>query len=88
MCIRDRIISGSTNEQTKKVAWIHIELNSEQEFTEGFKNKKDAVESYKQFDRTVCVSNTVKEQFQKISGIKENVIVKYNTCLLYTSRCV
>lgn len=74
-----KIISGSRNKKTKKVAWIHIELNSEQEFTEGFKNRKDAVESYKQFDRIVCVSNTVKEQFQKISGIKENVIVKYNT---------
>ena len=74
-----KIISGSRNKKTKKVAWIHIELNSEQEFTEGFKNRKDAVESYKQFDRIVCVSNTVKEQFQKISGIEENIIVKYNT---------
>ena len=71
-----KIISGT---ETKKFAWIHIELQTKKAFSEGFFNKKDAIEAYKSFDRIVCVSNTVSDAFKRISGIKENLVVKYNT---------
>lgn len=74
-----KIISGCGNEKSKKIAWIHIELNDQNEFTEGFRNYKDAVRCYQNFDRIVCVSETVKQQFKKISGITDQLEVKYNT---------
>lgn len=74
-----KIISGCPYGETKKAAWIHIEIDTDHGFTEGFLNHADAVDSYSRFDRIVCVSETVKEQFEKISGIYENLTVKYNT---------
>lgn len=74
-----KIISGCSDKKTKKISWIHIEILDDKVFKVGFLNKKQAVESYKSFDKIVCVSETVKECFSNISGITENVIVKYNT---------
>lgn len=74
-----KIISGCGNPNTKKAAWIHIELKTTDALTEGFRNKADAIKSYCAFDRIICVSQTVKECFSKISGITEKIEVKYNT---------
>ena len=74
-----KIISGCPNSNTKKLSWIHIELNTNKAFTEGFFNAKDAVNSYKKFDKIVCVSKTVRQQFSFISRINKNLLVKYNT---------
>lgn len=74
-----KIISGCPSLETKKLAWIHIELNTNRAFTEGFANKDDAVHAYKKFDKIVCVAETVRQQFIAISGIQNNVVVKYNT---------
>ena len=73
-----KIISGCKNKKTKKLAWIHIELNNKKIFKEGFFSFLDAVKSYKKFDKIVCVSQSVKDIFQNISG-NTNTIVKYNT---------
>lgn len=73
-----KIISGSTN-SVKKIAWIHIELLTNKTFTEGYFNKREAVKSYKRFDKIVSVSKSVKEAFENISDIHENIEVKYNT---------
>lgn len=74
-----KIVSGCTNPNTKKTAWIHIELLNDGAFTEGFRNKEDAIVSYNKFDRIVCVSQTVRDCFSKVSGITDKVDVLYNT---------
>ena len=44
-----------------------------------FKNKNDEINTYKKFDKIVCVSNIVKEQFvKKFNFDKNKVIVKHN----------
>lgn len=74
-----KIISGCPYNETKKLAWIHIELDTPKAFSEGFLNKSDAVRCYKRFDKIVCVAQTVKNKFIEVSGIKNNIEVRYNT---------
>ncbi len=76
----NRIISACPYEDTKKVAWIHIELNTDKLFSIGYRNKKDAIKNYQNFDRIICVSETVKDIFEKSAGRKfDNIQVLYNT---------
>lgn len=74
-----RILWGCPYEGTKKVSWIHIELNDENLFSTGFRNFEEAKRSYESYDKIICVSNTVKQIFEDVSGIKENIEVLYNT---------
>lgn len=74
-----RIISGCPYD-SKKVSWIHIEMNDESKFALGFRNSDEAKKCYGKFDEIVCVSNTVKQIFLETSGLNEdNVDVLYNT---------
>lgn len=74
------VIAGCDNDAVKKVAWIHIELNNIKLFKQGFATKNIAVNSYRKFDRIVCVSKTVKEVFLSTSlSTFRSVDVLYNT---------
>lgn len=65
---------------SKKVSWIHIEMNDEEKFTLGFRNNEEARKCYSKFDEIVCVSNTVKQIFLETSNLKDvNIDVLYNT---------
>lgn len=74
-----RIVSGCKNPKTKKISWIHIELNTKRDFSIGFRSYKEAQKCYKAFDEIACVSASVKKSFEDISGICENTKVIYNT---------
>ena len=74
-----RIISGCKYQNTKKISWIHIELNDKKLFSTGFRNFKEAEKAYRSYDKIICVSNTVKKIFTNVSGINENIQVLYNT---------
>lgn len=75
-----RIVSGCPYKDTKKVSWIHTELNSKELFSKGFRNFQEAKECYQKYDKIICVSNTVKETFFYVSRIKkDNINVLYNT---------
>ena len=71
-----RVLSGCTDKDTKKVAWVHIEMSS---IKTSFSDTKEAARVYNSFDKTVFVSNTVKEAFEKAAGQTfNNGIVLYN----------
>lgn len=75
-----RIISGCTDNDTKKVCWIHIQLDDEKRYMQGFRSLKEANDCYNSFDKIICVSNTVKESFIRISDhINVPIEVLYNT---------
>ena len=74
-----RILSGTPYADTKKIAWIHIEQNNKKIFSHSFKDFDEAVYCYKSFNKIVCVSETVREDFIKISGIRNGISVLYNT---------
>lgn len=74
-----RIISGCPF-SSKKICWIHTTMNSNENFSLGFRNMKEARFCYNKFDKIVCVSDDVKKAFlQKLNLKKNNLEVLYNT---------
>lgn len=72
-----RIISGCDNPNTKLIHWIHCTMNNEKDFCIGYRNIKEAINCYEKFDKTICVSNGVRESFAKYLNIN-SVDVLYN----------
>lgn len=74
-----KIIANSSNEKSKKIAWIHVDLLNERKTEKFFKNYYEEKETYNSFDKVVCVSNDVREQFiKKFDYLPDKVIVRYN----------
>lgn len=74
-----RILSGCTAPDTKRVAWIHIELESPGKAAIGFRSPAEAEGAYNRFDRIIAVSNNVRDCFQKNLKIATPISVLYNT---------
>ena len=74
-----RILSGCTNPETKKVAWVHIELNSPVLASMGFRSPAEAEQAYNCFDRIIAVSNNVRSCFRDQLNITTPIDVLYNT---------
>lgn len=73
-----RILAGCLFEDTKKIAWIHIEQKDKKTFSRSFRNYEEAIKIYNQFDRIVCVAETVKKDFESLCSYKGQVDVLYN----------
>jgi glycosyltransferase involved in cell wall biosynthesis len=74
-----RIISGCADPDTKLISWIHVEQHTRETADKAFRNHAEALQCYRRFDHTVCVSEFVKQDFLSLyPGIK-NVSVLYNT---------
>lgn len=74
------IVSGCKDKNTKKVAWIHTDLNEKRRFMSGFGSVRRALSEYQMFDKIVCVSNTVRKNFQLVTnGRIKTIDVVYNT---------
>ena len=73
-----RIISGCQNPATKKITWIHTEIQDQSTAKVGFRTLKDAKKYYEKFDRIVGVSQKVVEGIQKFITTKIPTHVLYN----------
>ena len=74
-----RIISGCPYEETKLITWIHIEQHTEKRAAVGFRTIEEAKNCYQKFHQIICVSESVKNDFQNIFSVKNNICVLYNT---------
>lgn len=74
-----RVISGCRDQSIKKLAWIHIEQHTAERAAASFRNVKEAQRCYQCFDRIICVSQTVKQDFVKALQIPVSYEVLYNT---------
>ena len=74
-----RVISGCKDKSTKLVSWIHVEQHNMEKVAASFRSDKEAVECYQKFHRTICVSETVKQDFTGIVPLNNPVEVLYNT---------
>lgn len=74
-----RIISGCPNKATKLVSWIHVEQHSKELSSKAFRSYEESEQCYKCFQKIVCVSQSVKEDFMKIYPKVMEPIVLYNT---------
>ena len=73
-----RIISGSTNPKSKKIAWVHIDLEQNHWTKIAYHSLTEEQTVYSVFDIVVSVSRSVKEATKRLfSGIKETVVL-YN----------
>ena len=74
-----RILSGCTDPDTKKIAWIHIELGTAKKAAIGFRNPAEAELAYNSFDRIIAVSRNVRECFLEHLKVTTPIDVLYNT---------
>ena len=74
-----RIVSGCTDKNTKLVSWIHIEQQNKEIASKSFKNYDEAFKCYSKFDKIICVSETVRQDFLSLFDLKNHVEVLYNT---------
>lgn len=72
-----KIISASKN-RNKKIAWVHCDLEINNDSNVFFSSELEQLETYKKFDEIYCVSNKSKEAFINRFSIKENVYMLYN----------
>jgi glycosyltransferase involved in cell wall biosynthesis len=76
-CGPTKILGSSTNKRAKKLAWVHCDLELKMSDPQAFAEK--AARWYETYDRVVCVSQNVKESFDRLFGIPEKTLVLYNT---------
>lgn len=73
-----RIVSGCPDEETKLVSWIHVEQHTKESASYAFKSFAEAQKCYENYDKTICVSKYVLNDFTNIFKIN-NAQVLYNT---------
>lgn len=74
-----RIISGCRNPNTKLISWIHVEQHTKKVAAQSFRTYKESLDCYNKFDKVVCVSESVKEDFESLYDLKVKADVLYNT---------
>lgn len=73
-----RIISGCNTSNSKTVSWIHGQQNSKEIAARAFRSYKESLRCYACFDKIVCVSETVREDFSSIYPTIKKPVVCYN----------
>ncbi len=71
-----KIMSASTNRKAKKLAWVHCDLTKKVADPQAFAAK--SAPWYAKYDRIVCVSQSVKKQFDKLFQSRFPSTVLYN----------
>lgn len=74
-----RVVMGCPFTDTKKICWIHVEHHTFDKVSGYFRNDKEALQCYNSFDKIICVSEYVKEDFVSLTNIKVPCEVLYNT---------
>lgn len=74
-----RVISGCGDPNVKIISWIHIEQHTAERAAASFRSVAEAKECYRRFDRIICVSQTVKQDFEQALQIPVPHEVLYNT---------
>lgn len=73
-----RILSGCPYRDTKKLAWLHVEMNEKTLFYP-WGNKEKCISGYEKFDKIIGVSQTVIDSFVENTKEWNNLQVMYNT---------
>lgn len=74
-----RIISGCPNPDTKLVSWVHIEHHTHKRAEISFRSHKEMVRCQLAFQRIICVSEYVKNDFATLYPQLKHLQVLYNT---------
>ena len=71
-----KVMSASTNQKAKKLAWVHCDLLKKIEDLGTFVSKSG--KQYRQYDEVICVAETVRDSFRKLFGDNPPSRVLYN----------
>jgi glycosyltransferase involved in cell wall biosynthesis len=74
-----RIISGCPDADTKLVSWIHVEQHTQAVAAGAFRSYRESQGCYEKFDKIICVSEYVKNDFKEIYPSLKQLEVLYNT---------
>ncbi|MBR4960860.1 MAG: glycosyltransferase [Clostridia bacterium] len=74
-----RILAGCTDPSKKKVAWLHIELNTPKQASIGFRSPEEARKLYNTYDRLIAVAGSVRDVFRRSLPVDVPIDVFYNT---------
>lgn len=72
-CGPTKFLSGSTNQHSLKLAWVHCDL-----LKRGFQPGRRLSAVYSKYDKAVCVSNTVRNSFMELIGPDPASVVLHN----------
>ncbi len=73
-----KLIAHSTNKKSRKIAFVHTDMQKNHWTRLVFSSLEDEIRCYKKFDIISCVSETVAQAFKNTFGISENVVVNIN----------
>ena len=75
-----KIISGSTNKESIKIAWVHTDfkLCDMRTVIGWFNNLDEAKKAYGKMDRIACVSDQAKNSFADVIGHQDKTVTVYN----------
>lgn len=73
-----KIISGSTNNRSRKLAWVHSDFKYCKGISNNFKNLESAKFAYSKYDKIICVSHQAMKSFNEIIGLSDKTVVIYN----------
>lgn len=76
-CGATKIIAGSTNKNALKLAWVHCDLQNRIGDSAAF--AAATKKYYAKYDYAVCVSENVRQSFEKLYGSTVHTAVVYNT---------
>lgn len=71
-----KVMAASTNKKAKKLAWVHCDLSKAVDDPKAYVEK--TAPWYAKFDQILCVSQTVKEQFDKLFQNRFKSTILYN----------
>lgn len=73
-----RIIGASNNTESRKISWIHMDVQKEGWILPEFETEEGKYKFYEPFEKIICVSQDCKDRFVEKFGFKNKCIVKYN----------
>ena len=73
-----KIISGSTNKNSKKIAWIHTDLDRFRDSDYCYKDEQHQTECYSKYNEIISVSEDVRNAFLRRFGSVVKTRVIYN----------
>ena len=76
-CASTKIMAGSTNKKSKKLAWVHCDLRKITDDPKGFAEK--CKPWYDKFNKVICVSESVREGFVELFGNTTESEIIHNT---------
>lgn len=74
-----KIVSGSPNLKSKKIAWVHVDLESNPWTEFLYDGVEDESKHYQKFDKILCVSDVVRKTFSHKYGLDSSIVqTQYN----------